>query len=140
MTPFAALLSLSGLSQREAATLLDISPSSVDKMARGVRSTPDGAIRDLASLIGQQEAAARQALDHIARLMTGSHPPDRIELGYPADDHEAQGLGLPTVSAWRAMAARVIAGSPVPVDLVPRGSTLSTAVSADLRERHGGLE
>lgn len=59
---------------------------------------------------------------------------EEIELGYPADDHEARQLGFQTVSAWSAMAPRVIAEVDAPIKLVPRGSTPATAAAIDARE------
>lgn len=130
MTPFAILIQFAGLSQREAAAFLNLSPSSIDKMARGVRSTPEGIVNELCDLIERQDVAADQALALI--VDTGA---ESIELGYPADDHEAQHLGMPSVGAWAAMAARVIANSGTKVVLAPRGSTLSTAAATDAHER-----
>lgn len=122
MTPFALLLRLSGLSHREAAAFLGVSPSSIDKMARGVRSTPAGIIEDMRELIDRQAADA--TLDLIYDKVS-----DEIELGYPADDHEARTLGWPCVGAWTGWAARIVAEADVPVRLVPRGSTVVTAAA-----------
>jgi len=129
MTPFALLLQLAGLSQREAATFLNVSPSSVDKMARGIRSTPSGVVDELRSLIAAQARTAGEFLD-----MIEEQSPDEIELGYPADDYEAQSLGWPSVGAWATMAARVIAEADCTVVLVPRGSTAVTAAAADIHD------
>lgn len=70
-------------------------------------------------------------LTQIARLSRSHGAPDEIEIGYPADDHEAQSLGWPCVEAWAAMAARVLAASDTRIRLVPRGSTPGTAAAAD---------
>lgn len=131
MTAFALLLQLSSLSQREAATLLGVSPSSVDKMARGIRSTPPGVLAEMQRLIDRQWTAAAEALALIA-----AGEADRIEISYPTDDHEAQSLGWPCVGAWRGMAARVVAGAPNAsrLDLVPRGSTPATAAASDIHD------
>lgn len=129
MTPFALLIQLAGLSQREAATFLNLSPSSVDKMARGARSTPPGVIDELRRLIGKQEEVAERALDLFEDQGAG-----RIELGFPSDSHEAQSLGWPCVGAWAAMAARVVAATDAGVALVPRGSTPASAAAIDAHE------
>lgn len=134
MTPFALLISLCGLSQREAAEFLDVSASSVDKMSRGTRTTPPGVIDEMRTLIEKQEIAARHTLDEIKKIRARKNPPNAIEIGYPVDDHEAQTLGWPCVGAWRGMTARVVAASTVPVQLVPRGSTLATAAAAVARD------
>jgi hypothetical protein len=131
VTPLALLLQLSGLSQREAAELLGVSPASIDKMARGTRPTPAGVLRDLQALVAMQQRAAGEALERIEAAGDAV-----VEIGYPADDHEAQALGWPCIGAWRGMAARVIAAVPDPgrIAIFPRGSTPATAAAAD---RHG---
>lgn len=126
MTPFALLLQISGLSQREAADYLSASPSSIDKMARGARSCPAGIITEMRDLIERQDAAAEEAL----RLIEARSPPE-IEIGYPVDDYEAQALGWPCIGAWRGMAARIVASVDAPVTLAPRGATPGTARAAD---------
>lgn len=130
MTPFAILVQLAGLSQRDAASFLNLSPSSIDKMARGVRSTPDGVLSELRNLIEKQEGAAERALELIEEQGA-----DRIEIGYPSDDYEAQTLGWPCVGAWAAMTARVMAGTDAPVVLVPRGSTRASAAAVDVHDK-----
>jgi transcriptional regulator with XRE-family HTH domain len=135
VTPFAALAGLAGLSQREAAEFSGASPSAIDKMARGKRSTPEGILEQLRELIRTQAHTAAEALGDIRRLAGEHGAPEEIELGYPADDHEARSLGWPCVGAWRAMAARVIADTPVAVRLVPRGSTVATDAAIDAHER-----
>jgi transcriptional regulator with XRE-family HTH domain len=134
MTPLTLLLSLSGLSQREAAEFLSVSASSVDKMSRGTRSTPPGIIDEMKLLIAAQDRAAAEALAEIKKIRRAKNPPDAIEIGYPADDHEARALGWPCVGAWCGMAARVVAGSSVQARLVPRGSTPATAAAADAHD------
>ena len=108
MTPFSLLLQLSGLTQREAATFLDSREDTVRSWSLGRRNAPPGVIEQMRDLIDRQEEAAVQAIRQI-EAMSDDMTPDEIEIGYPADDHEAQELGFPTVSAWGAMAARVIA-------------------------------
>ncbi len=58
MTDFAALLTLSGLSQPEAAAYLGVKLQQVKDMASGRRSTPPGVISEMISLINEQERAA----------------------------------------------------------------------------------
>ncbi len=122
MTPFALLETLAGLSHREAAEFQQIRLDTVKKWSTGDTRCPPGILTELRALITAQERAAREALALIA-----DGRPDEIELGYPADDYEAKALGWPCVGAWRAMAARVLAASEIPVILAPRGSTPATA-------------
>lgn len=122
MTPFSLLESLAGLSHREARELLSVRLDTVKSWSSGRNRCPPGALAELKRLIARQERAAREALAMFERAKTAE-----LELGYPADDDEARTLGWPCVGAWGAMAARVIAGSPDPVSLAPRGSTPANA-------------
>ena len=137
MTPFGLLAALAGLSHREASDFLNVRPDTVQSWHRKTypKNASPGVIEELKSLIALQERAAAEFLNHLAELTKLNGPPVDIELGYPTDDYEAQTLGCPCVGAWQAMAARVIAKSPVPVRLVPRGSTVATAAAADAHER-----
>lgn len=130
MTPFALLLRLSCMSQREAADFLGVSPSSIDKMSRGARPAPEGVIEQMRDLIELQVTTAEKHAAHILPLDI-----DQIELGYPADDHEAQDLGFPCVGAWAGMAAQIVAALDIPIVLVPRGSTPGTAAAMDAHEK-----
>lgn len=122
MTPFALLGSLAGLSHREAALVCRVRLDTVKSWASGRNRCPPGALDEVKALIARQERAADEAVAQIARLAKSHGAPDAIEIGYPADDHEAQSLGWPCVGAWAAMAARVVVASPITVALVPRGS------------------
>lgn len=130
MVPFAMLLGLTGLSQREAADFLDARLDTVKSWSSGRNRCPDGVIEDLSDLAERQERAADEAINAITEAPEGAD----VEIGYPVDDVEAQALGWPCVGAWKGMAARVVAFSDKPVRLVPRGSTLATAGSADANE------
>lgn len=134
MTPFGLLLDLSGLSHREAGDILKVRADTLKSWVHGRRASPQTVLDTLAELIRRQEQAAGEALDRIDDLLEGAAPPEFIEIGYPSDDHEAQSLGWPCVGAWKAMAARVIAGAYVPVKLVPRGASTATAAAADALE------
>ena len=135
MTPFALLCRLAGLTHDEAATLCGVRGDSARQWATGRRTAPPNALGTLRDLIARQDRAAAEALAQIAALTAEHGAPDVVDLGYPADDHEARGMGWPCAGAWAAMAARVIAASPAPIALVPRGSTSATAAAADARDR-----
>lgn len=145
MTPYAALQSLCGLSNREAAEYLAVAEDTVKSWRTGRRSVPDGALSDLLDLWGAIDTAAAEGADDIMKKIEQEGAmPAAIEIGYPADDHEAQALGLPCVGAWRQMAARLIDELSVMYDaadviarirFVPRGSTLPTAAAADAHGR-----
>lgn len=132
MTPFALLVSLAGLSHREAAAFHRVRLDTIRSVSTGRRSrASDGMITELRRLIAAQERAAAENIAVIAARLTAAEaagqPLDAVVIGFPSDDHEAQALGFPCVGAWQAMAARVVAWSPVPVRLVARGADLATA-------------
>jgi hypothetical protein len=128
MTPFKLLLNLSGLSQREASDYLNISKSTVDKLSREKFKANEGIIKELRNLIAKQHSAANKAL---ALIHEQAAMPTYIEIGYPANDREAQTLGWPSVGAWSAMTARIISQCSIPIVFVPGGSIISTAAAAE---------
>lgn len=127
-TPFSLLLSLSGLSHREAADYMHVRLDTVKSWASGRNQCPHGAIADMRRLIAQQERTAAETLAQIAQLETDHGSPDAVELGEPIDDDDAQSIGWPCLGAWRGMAARVVRASQrgATIQIVPRGSTPAT--------------
>src|SRR5208337_5666858 len=116
MTPYSLLSEFAGLSHREAAEFHRVRLDTVKSWSAGRNRAPDGASAELRSLIALQDRAAREALDQIAVLAaTDGARPAAVEIGFPADDDEARALGWPCVGAWRAMAARVLAQSPLEI-------------------------
>lgn len=134
-TKFNILLSSSCLSQREAAEYLNISTSSVDKMNRGKNPAPDGVIELLIELIRKQHNAAHHQLDIIEQSDV-----DLVHINAPSDDDEARAMGWPCLNAWKGMAAILVAWSPTPVKIVPRGTTLAGAKAADLNDLEIGVK
>lgn len=141
MTPAAMMITLAGLSHREAAEFLGIRLDTVQSYFRrtGAKSAPTGMLNELRRLIALQQRAADETLTLIANKMEATKAAgdvlSEIDIGFPADDYEAQALGFPCVGAWQAMAARVVAGSAVPIRLVPRGTNPATAGATDIHER-----
>jgi len=143
MTLFAATQSLCGLSNSEAADYLSISESAVEKFRRGNRTAPTGVITELQHLWMRIDTAAVDRAEDMAR--GGIFNIDsEIEIGYPADDYQAQQLGLPCVGAWRQMLARIIYELVLMrndfdlarIKLVPRGSAITTAAAIAAREQN----
>lgn len=142
MTPFAALQSLCGLSNREAADYLGTKESYIEKMRSGAKRAGRKYLTRLHDLWTEIETAAADAAEELTRA-GALGAADEIEIGYPADDHEARQLGFPCVGAWRQMAARMIdelmlldaTFDPTRIALVPRGSTPATAAAADVHEQ-----
>jgi len=104
MTIFPHLLTASGLTQQEAADFLEVRRSSVDGWARGRRICPNELLNRMIALVQAQTAMADHTLDLI-----DDHPDaEEVEIEFCADNYEAQGLGLPTKSAYDAVIRRVI--------------------------------
>lgn len=135
MTPFRLILNSSGLSIREAAVYLNVSHNTAESWAGGRRSVPAGVMAEMFSLIDRQERAAREAVDVITGMAAQRPDMEAIDIGFCADDFEAQSLGWPCKTAHDAVIRRVLEGLPPElrplVQLVPRGSTLTTAGAAD---------
>jgi hypothetical protein len=126
ITAYALLLARCGLSQPDAAAFHGVRLDTVKSWSAGRNPVPAGVTLNLRTLYTQIERGARRALGEIAR-----HRADVIEIGLAADDHEARSLGLPCVGAHAAMLGIVVAGCGGKVRIVPRGSTVATAVATD---------
>lgn len=123
MTPGALLIDRCGLSQREAATFLGVGLDAVKSWSIGRNRMSPAVQETLRDLYRRIERAAGETL-----IMLDAAPGDaEIELGFVADDAEAQDIGWPCVGAQRAMLGIVLARARRPVRLVPRGSTVATA-------------
>lgn len=130
------LISLCGLSHREAADFLNVREDTVKSWFRAspAEARP-GIIAELKALhVAQRRAAANQIRQ--IRTVTRVHgAPDIIELGLSSDDHEARSKGWPCVGAERMTYAMVAARVSMPVTLVARGSTPASAAAADQLDR-----
>jgi len=134
MTPFSALCGLAGLSLREASEFLHVPRNTINSWTTGRRSTPPGALDELQKLIHKQRSSAEDIILQIHDLAESNDTPAEIEIGFPANEHEAKALGWPSVGAWAAMAARVIASSQHRICLVPREPILAPATASDARD------
>ena len=135
MTPFALLSQACGLSHREAAEFLGVRLDTVKSWSSGRNRAPASVLDDLRHLWAEIDFASDRAAALIGEQAAGLPIGETIEIGYPADDHEARDLGLPCVGAWRAMCARVVARIRNPIKLLPRGSTPALAAAADAGEQ-----
>jgi hypothetical protein len=124
---FALLLDYCGLSRSEAAKFLNIRQDSVNDLSTGRRPPPAGVVRELKSLARAIRTAAAEALE----ISTAANSAE-VELGFCADDYEAQSLGWPCAAAHRAVLREIVAGLPADVEvvLVPRGSSTASAAAA----------
>lgn len=120
-----------GLSQREAAQFHKVRLDTITSWCMGRNRASDNVLNELRALLAIIENAA----DHTIKAINGAPDSAVIELGYPSDDFEAQGLGFPSVGPWSRMAALVIAKAGRPVRLVPRGSTPATAAAIDAHQK-----
>lgn len=131
MTPYDLLRRRCGLSQPEAAEFHKVRLDTVKSWCSGRNRANDGVLAELRRLHAQIERVAAEALAAIAAAPEA----EEIELGYAADDHEAQGLGWPCVGAQAASLGLVIARCDRPIRLTPRGSTVATAAAAEAHRR-----
>lgn len=127
MSTFNTLLTASGLSQREAATYLDVNYNRVRDWVIGRYNPPAGVMDELRSLVRRQLRAAREGADQVVRIVDEQGLPEKIEIGICSDDHEAQSLGWPCISVHAVVIGLTIALLPddlaARVAVVPRGST-----------------
>lgn len=132
-TTFSLLCDRCGLSQQTAADLLNVRLDTVKSWSNGRNGCPPGVIEQLRALYAIIERSAAEALKQIKRIKP---KPDEIEIGIASDDHEARQppIGLPCVGAHAAVLGLVAAKSPVPVMIVPRGSTVATAAAIEVHE------
>lgn len=100
--PFALLISLCGLTQREAAQLCGVREDTARAWVSGRRTAPAGVIEQLRVLWGDIEATA----EHV---ISARHEPAVIEAMADIDDVQAQAQGLPLAAAWRQALALAIA-------------------------------
>lgn len=134
-TAFALLCQVCGLSQREAAELLEVRLDTVKSWSAGRNRAPGRVLSELARLAAAIERAADEAMKAAADAAEkiGAEA-ETIELGLASDDAEARTLGWPCVGAHRAVlgriAARLIADGRA-VMIVPRGSTVASSAAAD---------
>lgn len=134
MTPFATMIRLAGLSIEEAGEFHRVPPDTAMNWSSGQATCPAAVIEELKGLIARQREAAAAVLEKIKEADLEQSGSDFVQLGRPTDDHEARSLGWPCCGAWGAVAARVVAESPVPITLLPRGTTPATAAGADIRD------
>lgn len=133
-TLFAAALQSCGLSQREAAAFLDVSIDNVRSWSTGRRTPPAGVMLELWELNDRQQEAADEAY----QAWREAKQPKEIEIGVATDDHEAESLGWPCVTAHMMVAERLwqmILPEEARVIVVPRGSTVTSAAAADTHEK-----
>jgi hypothetical protein len=126
------LMDSCGLNVREAAAILEVREDSVRTTLRGKWRAPQGWIEELSAVYDLIESRADALCDQLEQVAEGTV----VELGYAADDAEAQDLGWPCVGAQMAALRRVWEDQRdrLTIALVPRGSTSATAAAADARE------
>lgn len=115
MTKFKILYTACGLSNSEAAELLNVRIDTVKSWSSGRNRAPAGVIRELINLTQRIQLSAEKAVEQILSI-TGES--DTIVLGLAINDEKAQTLGLPTAACQAALLGRVI--SMLPDDLADR--------------------
>lgn len=133
ITPFALLLNRCGLSHREAAAFLRVRLDTVKSWSSGRERVRPSVLAELRALYARIERAAAE----VTAVLPARHlaAPDLIELGLASDDAEAQAIGWPCVGVHAAVVGIVAARLDLPVRIVPRASTVATAVAAAQTEQ-----
>lgn len=97
---------------------------------------PEIAAAALAWGLAAWRPAIERATGEALRIIAAAPPGiEAIEIGIASDDHEAQGLGWPSVAVQALQITLVAARSGRAVRIVPRGSTLGTAAAAEQHRR-----
>jgi transcriptional regulator with XRE-family HTH domain len=132
MTLYRALLSASGLSQREVADFHGVRLDTVKNWVQSKSAPPDGVIAEIKGLVRRQLKAAAEMAAAIEKSQA-----EAIEIGLASDDHEAQQppLDWPCATAQLQAIGLAVAQTDKPVRIVPRGSTPATAGAADINEK-----
>ncbi len=110
MTPntITLLIGRCGLSQLEAAAFLQLSISSVDKMCRGVRTTPDAVVDQLSRLYARIQETADGIMRRVADMdRRGVEIDDRIVCTFT--DLQAREQGWPCAAPANAAVGIAIA-------------------------------
>lgn len=119
-------------------TVLGVNERTVRRWLARSQSIPAGVVAEIEALLDRQRLAVAETQRLIRERLRCGDAPDQIEIGFPADDHEAQTLGWPCAAAWWGMARGLAMQWPSafpPLALVPRGSTAATAAAVDEHER-----
>jgi hypothetical protein len=138
MTAFATLMQRCGLSQREAAELLEVRLDTVKSWSSGRNPVRLAIINELRELYRKIERAGRELAEEqkypIEQHRQISGEPVLLEFGLAQSDAEARTLGFPCIGAHAAALGIAIANLPgdVGVDIVPRrrGETMTPIVES----------
>lgn len=130
MTPYRLLLSRVGLSLADAAAMHGVRLDTVKSWCAGRNRAPPGVIAELRALYARQ----KQAADEVIKAIAGFPEVNKVELGYAADDVEAQKMGWPCASAQWTSIGMIAAGTDRQITLAPRGTTMATAAAADAHD------
>ena len=134
MNLYKALLDVSGFTQKGAADFHSVRLDTVKSWCGGRNTAPVGVISELADLIKRMSRAIEEAKAQIDVMQEKHGSPQTIELGYCADDHEAQSLGWPSATVHHRVIGQIAAfatDAGHDVKIVPRGSTPATAAAVD---------
>ena len=134
MNLYKALLDVSGFTQKGAADFHSVRLDTVKSWCGGRNQAPVGVISALADLIERMSTAIDEAIAQIDEMQTQHGSPQTIELGFCADDFEAEALGWPSASVHSRVIGTIAASATAAgydVKIAPRGSTPATAAAVD---------
>lgn len=109
---FRLILNSTGLSQREAASFLDVDERTVRRWVAGQYDPPQGVAEEMIALIRQQEKAANALLSTMREKSADNGLPETIDCLVAESDEAAQERGWPTVSSQMASFRRLIEIAP----------------------------
>lgn len=122
VTNTTALMARTGMTRFELAEYLGVVPDRVISWHRKSRQREAkiNMQKRISEIILKQEAAANALLDALRPFRFAKNKPKEYLIPFPETNEEAMEMdGLPTVSCWRMMIARVIAESPVRIKMIP---------------------
>ena len=139
---YRCLQTASGMDTFEASNFLGVDEDAVMMWVSGEEEADEDSIEKMAELICKMVTSVGQTLDYLLDQMEeNDSAPAFIEMGLSSDDKEAELLGWPCVRVHEMVLGMMAAQGTeigIPISIVPRGSTVSSAAAADAFEK--GLE
>ncbi|MDF1736675.1 MAG: hypothetical protein P1U37_15395 [Minwuia sp.] len=128
MTPYSLLISLTGLSHKDAAALHGVRPDTVKSWIYGRRNAPPGALNELRELIDRIEKMANQVIEYVQDMDVPDDMP--LEIAYCATDAEAKARGLPFAACHHVVIAQALSALYNPATLVPVSKSTAALANA----------
>ena len=135
---YRCLQAASGMDTFEASTFLGVDEDAIMMWVSGDEEADEDSIEKMAELICKMVTSVGETLDYLLNQMEeNDSAPAFLEMGLASDDAEAELLGWPCVRVHEMVLGMMAAQATeigIPISIVPRGSTLSSAAAADAFE------